>query len=110
AKLVGKAANGNVDAFSRYGLVIEKGATSTQTFANTLQTLSRFQGTAASQAKTFAGQTQILFHSWEDFTKVIGNAIIQNQAVLNVLGAVNKMLVGTTESVEGNTNSYKQLI
>lgn len=110
AKLVGKAANGNVDAFSRYGLTIEKGTTASQTFANTLRTLSTFQGTASSQAKTFAGQTTILFHSWEDFTKVIGNAIIQNQAVLNILGAVNKMLVGSTEGVEGNSNAYKELI
>lgn len=110
AKLVGKAAAGNVDAFSRYGIVIEKGTTVTETFANAMQTLSRFQGTAAAQAKTFAGLTTILNNSWEDFTKVTGNAIIQNQALLNVMAAVNQIITGGTKELEGNSQAMKELV
>lgn len=110
AKLVGKAAIGNVDAFKRYGIEIEKGTTASQTFANAMRTLSGFQGTAAAQAKTFAGITDILKYSWEDLTKVTGNAIITNQALLNVLSAVNEMVVGGTKDLEGNSLALKELI
>lgn len=110
AKLVGKAAAGNVDAFSRYGIVIEKGTTVTETFANAMNTLSRFQGTAAAQAKTFAGLTDILNHSWEDFTKVTGNAVIQNQALLNVMAEVNQIVTGSTKELESNSQAMKELV
>ena len=39
ATLVGKAANGNIEAFRRYGVEIQKGKTDAETFANALRTL-----------------------------------------------------------------------
>jgi hypothetical protein len=52
--LVGKAANGEVGAFGRYGIVMQEGKTNAQTFANALTTLSsKFGGSAAAQAGTY---------------------------------------------------------
>ena len=110
ATLVGKAATGEISSFTRYGLAIEKGSTNAQTFANTLKKLESLQGSAGAQAKTYAGQTDILTHSWEDLTKIVGNAVIQNQTLLAIMSAVNAMVQDSTKSLEENQTAYKELV
>lgn len=110
AKLVGKAANGSTDAFKRYGIVIEEGKTKTETFNNTLAALARFQGTAAQQAKTYSGQLTIMENAFSDLTKIFGEAFIKNQAVLNIMTSVNKMILETTDSLGSNKNAFAVLI
>lgn len=82
-RLVGKAAEGNVEAFKRYGIAIEKGKNDSETFANTLQALSRFSGSAEAKTNTFAGAMTQLTHVFDDNIKKVGLGIIQNQEIIN---------------------------
>jgi uncharacterized phage infection (PIP) family protein YhgE len=59
ATLVGKAANGQVAAFGRLGIQIQKGRTDAETFENALRILDqRFGGASAAALNTYAGATQ----------------------------------------------------
>lgn len=88
ATLVGKAAEGNITAFGKLGIQIQKGKTDAETFANTLEILnSRFGGAAQAQVNTFSGAVARLGHSFGDVLEEIGNAIVQNTTVIAVINA-----------------------
>lgn len=91
--LVGKAATGEIGSFSRFGLVIEKGATASETFANALEKInSKFGGAAAAQINTFGGATQQLTNTWGDLQEEFGNFIIKNPLVVEAIKKVNGKL------------------
>jgi len=111
ATLVGKAAVGEISSFTRYGVVIEKGATTAETFSNALDALnSKFGGAAAAQVKTFSGQFQQLNNTFGDATELIGFLFTQNQAILNVFQFLNKEIKDQQGNIVGNTQAWKQLI
>lgn len=83
ATLVGKAATGNISAFTRYGIAVNKGRDDAETFANTLTKLEKsFGGAAAAQAKTFGGALAQLKNAIGDSKEELGNLITQNPAVI----------------------------
>ncbi len=99
ANVVGKAIEGNVGALGRYGIKVEEGTTKAQTFANVMQALnSRFGGAAASQLNTFAGATTALGNTWEDFTKVFGNAVVENKSFINIINTTKNIIADFTSS------------
>ncbi len=111
ALLVGKAAAGEISSFSRYGVIIEKGDTAAESFANTLEALnSKFGGAAAAQIKTYSGATQQLQNTFGDLTEQIGFAVTQNQAVLNVIAAVTGAVKGGEGALKDNTVAMKTLV
>jgi hypothetical protein len=81
--LLAKAANGQVEAFRRYGITIEKAATDSQTFENVLSTLEkRFGGSAAQQVNTFEGALFQLQRAFGDITKSVGEFIVSNPFII----------------------------
>jgi hypothetical protein len=91
--LVGKAAAGEVGTFSRYGLIIEKGATQAQTFSNALAKINaQFGGAAAGQVKTFSGATQQLSNTFGDLQEEVGFTITRSEGFVQVLNLVNKVV------------------
>lgn len=98
--MVGKAAAGNVETFGRYGISIEKGKTAAESFANTLQVLERFQGTAAAKTKTYSGALTLLGATWGDLEEEIGNVVVKNLAVINVIKQLSAETMNTTEGVK----------
>lgn len=92
ARLVGKAAEGNVSAFQRYGIEIRKGKTDTETFANALTVLeAKFGGVAKAQATTFAGATAKAKNAFEEILESIGNFIVKSPTVILL---INKLANG----------------
>lgn len=86
ATLVGKAAAGEIGSFSRYGVVIQKGSTNAQTFANTLDVLnSKFGGAAKGQIETFSGATTQLSNTFGDFLEQIGFFVTKNESVIKIV-------------------------
>lgn len=86
ATLVGKAAAGEIGSFSRYGVVIQKGKTNAETFANTLTKLNtKFGGAAAGQVNTFSGAVDQLGNTFGDTLEEIGFFITKNQALVGAL-------------------------
>lgn len=111
ALLVGKAAEGQIGTFTRYGLVVSQGATNAETFANTLQAINdKFGGSAVTSAQTFSGVISILGHDFDDVTKSIGNTIVQNQAIIDVIKVVSQMMVEWSVIVKNNTDDIKKLV
>jgi hypothetical protein len=84
--LVGKAAAGNVSAFSRYGLSIKTAATASETFSNALTVLEgKFGGAAEAQLNTFQGQITRTANAFDDILEGIGGAITKSPVLLGVL-------------------------
>lgn len=100
--LVAKAANGNTAAFGKLGIEIKKGNTDAETFANTLQALSRFQGAAEAKSQTFAGAQARLSNTFGNLQEELGNTIVKNQAFVNAINAVQGILVNLIEYLKLN--------
>lgn len=111
ATLVGKAAVGEISSFTRYGVVIKSGANAAETFENALTALSsKFGGTAAQQVKTFSGSLQQTKNTFGDLTETIGFTITQNQAVIAVIGEMNKIFGDTNGALGEQSQAYKELV
>lgn len=91
ATLVGKAAAGEIGSFSRYGVIIKKGANNAETFAKALDALnSKFGGAAAAQIKTFSGATEQLANTFGDLKEELGFVITKNPQVIAALNSLEK--------------------
>jgi hypothetical protein len=91
--LVGKAASGEIGAFTRYGVVIEKGANSAETFANTLRALNaQFGGAAQAKVNTFEGAFTQLKNTFGDLLEEFGNYLIKSPAIIATFKIIAKEL------------------
>ena len=73
ATVVGKVADGNTSALSRYGIVVGKGTTATQALA---MMQGRFAGQAAAYGNTAAGAQDKFTNALHHLQVVIGTAIL----------------------------------
>lgn len=106
-RLVAKAANGQVEAFKRYGVEIQKGKTDTETFTNTIEALNRqFGGAASSQLNTFAGATASYKNALGDLLEPIGDIIVKNPLVVSTINEVKKIIVDITADIDKNKGAY----
>lgn len=89
ATLVGKAAIGQVSAFNRLGIEIQKGKTDSETFANALSVLeSRFGGASSAALNTFAGATQNLGNSVGEILEAFGKLVTSSPKLVALINAV----------------------
>lgn len=101
AMLVGKAANGEVGALSRYGLKIAEGATQAETFANALQKINgQFSGAAESKVQTFAGQLSQLKNAMSDLTEEIGMFITKSDTFKSIVSKTTGFFNEMTEKAK----------
>lgn len=113
ARLVAKSAAGNVEAFKKYGITINKGFTDTQTFANALQTLQqRFGGSAARDVDTFVGITTQLGNAYNQVTQEFGKIITNSPTVIAVFKIITKAfndLSTYIKTISGSGDIFKTL-
>lgn len=110
-RLVGKAANGNIEAFARYGIVLQKTNDDAKNFANAMEVINqRFGGRAQAEIQTFSGALQLISKGFEDIQKAIGGAITKNVAVVDVMKALGNMLFGVSDSIEDQEQQWRELI
>lgn len=111
ATLVGKAAQGEIGTFKRYGVAIEEGSTKSETFANTLAAIQKqFGGAAAAQINTFAGSLTQTKNSFSDLQETTGGLIVENQAFIEVFKEASKILQEVNAGVGANNQSLKSLV
>lgn len=109
--LVGKAAAGEVGSFSRFGLIIKKGADNAETFANVLEKIStQFGGAAAAQVKTFSGATTQLSNTFGDLQEVTGGLVTQNPAILAAIKQLNKAFLQAQDVIKNNSKEIQLFI
>lgn len=108
-RLVGKAANGEVSAFKRFGVEIQKGADDAATFANALDVInSKFGGAAAGQVNTFAGAVAQFSNIFNDVQEAIGNIVIENEAFIAVIKEAGKILSELKVGLTDNSQELKE--
>jgi hypothetical protein len=108
--LVGKAAAGEIGTFSRYGVIIERGSDNAETFANTLETLNRqFGGAASAQVQTFSGAVAQAGNSFGDFTEELGFVVTQNAAINTLIQESSKIFQELGKAVEDNRAELQAL-
>lgn len=111
ATLVGKAANGNISAFQRYGVEIRKGANDAETFANVLKTLeTRFGGTAQREISTFAGSLALAKNQFSDLLETLGETITKNPVVIEAIKSLSVVFLELQKSLIKNGDTIKTLI
>lgn len=111
SQLVGKAAAGNVASFSRYGLQIQKGATDTETFNNTLKALEeRFGGAAASKVNTYSGAIAQATNTFGDLQEITGEFITKNPALIGAINEISKIFGELGTEINGNKDGMNSLI
>lgn len=71
--LVGKVAMGNTSILTRYGIVLQEGATAQEALAE-LQ--SRFAGQAEAYGNTVAGKTELMKQQWGNLMETIGGFVL----------------------------------
>ena len=92
--LVGKAAAGEVSSFSRYGLIVKKASTDSETFENVLGLIEkRFGGTAQAQVKTFSGAIEQLSNTYGDQLEILGDTIVKNETFIALINRLNAFLL-----------------
>lgn len=110
ASLIGKGIEGNTAAFKRYGLSVEEGSSKSENFANVMKALANQQGAAAAKLQTYSGQTALLKNTWEDFTKIVGNAIVQNPAIISAMAALNTAIKDIGKALSTSGPEFKMFI
>lgn len=111
ATLVGKAANGEVGALKRYGIVVKEGADVAETFANALDTLnSKFGGAAAAQVNTFAGSQAKLKNQFGELQEAIGNLITSNPVLIKLQNEVAGAFQELTKWVTDNRDAISAFV
>jgi hypothetical protein len=111
SRLVGKAAEGQVSSFRRFGLAIHEGKTEADTFENALKAIeSRFGGAAKQEINTFAGAITLLGNTFGDVQKEIGNALVKNQVFVTVVKELNNVLAGIADLFKNNSASIQDFV
>jgi len=109
--LVGKAAQGEVSMFKRYGIEIRKGATDAESFANALEKLNRnFGGAAAAQVNTFSGATARLKNTFGDLQEEFGNTIIKSKVFTSAINIANGAIQQIIKYVQDNQGQIRALL
>jgi hypothetical protein len=96
ASLVGKTIASNTNALGRYGIQVDSAASQSEKFASVLQGLARYQGTATTEGKTFAGQLQILKNEAEELASEFGKEMMP-------------MLTDLVKSLRGLVEQFSQM-
>lgn len=111
SQLVGRAAQGEIGTFSRYGIKIQKGATAAETFSNVLKKIeTQFSGSAEAQIKTYAGATAQLSNTWGDLLEKLGETVIKNPVVLYAIGLLNDVFLKLQQAVSDNKETMGNFI
>ena len=97
--LVGKAAAGNVTAFSKLGIKIQTGATAAETFANAMAKLASFQGAAEGKTNTFAGSMAQLSNSFSEVEESLGGLITKSPSLISAFKFVAAQFEKAASSV-----------
>jgi hypothetical protein len=107
ATLMGKAAAGEVGAFSRYGLSIEKAKDNATTFANALTAIeSKFGGAAARDVNTYSGAVDQLKNAFGDTLEAIANIIIKSPQFTQTIKSFTGLFIDLTKRVEKFSETF----
>ena len=110
SRLVAKAAEGNVEAFKRYGVEIKKGSSDSESFANTVEALNKqFGGAAEAQLNTYTGSLKSLNNSYGNLLETVGDVIVKNPTVIALFNEIKNSINGTNKEAGGLVAQMQEL-
>ncbi len=104
-RLIAKGVNGNVSAFQRYGIEVQKGATESENFANILKALSSQQGAATKQTETYAGAQKQLDNAQGELLESLGGLITKNPVIIASMKTATQVFTDLAGFVEKNADN-----
>jgi hypothetical protein len=111
--LMGKAAKGETETLSRYGIVLDENLTRSEKFAAaTAQIAALWGGQAAAQAKTFTGLIAQIGNAFGELNEILGASITKNTAFLEVMTSLRDLLTsgGMVAAITALTGSIAAFI
>lgn len=103
AMLVAKAAEGNVTALKKAGVVIDETKAKQEGFGYVLdQITAKFGGQAAALAGTYQGRLAQLANTWNNVQESIGRAITTNATMLKLIEEVTGAVGANTKELSEN--------
>lgn len=103
ANLVGKAADGNVSVLSRYGITVKETGDKARDFSIALDEIQRKFGNAAtSEVNTYAGSLAQLNNAYNDVLKVVGESIITNPILIEIIKTLGAQFVSLSTYIQKN--------
>jgi hypothetical protein len=107
--LMGKAAQGNTEALSRYGLKLDENIPKSQKFAELMRLVQdRFGGSAERDIESYGGATAQLTGVWGDFLEELGNFIIKNPTVIDGIHKTTQAVIALTEALKKHKDAAQQ--
>ncbi len=106
-RLVGKGIEGSTEAFKRYGIEVREGETRVERLANITRALASEQGTAVKNADSFSGSLRLMTAAYDSLLKEIGNFIVKNPAVIEMVKAVTQQLANMKEGLGGSETAMR---
>lgn len=89
--LIAKSATDSGSGLKRYGIVVDKGATSSETLANAIEAVSnQFSGAALGKVETYSGAITQAENSYGDMLEEVGNIITQSPVVISLINQMSK--------------------
>lgn len=111
ASLVGKAANGNVEAFRRYGIEIRKGRDDTETFSNALTVLgSRFGGASEKAVGTFDGAMAQLRNTSADLLKSFGLFVTSSPEIIAAIQTISAVISKLSKEITDSDGAVRKFV
>ena len=99
--LLSKAAAGNVDALSRYGIKIDESIPKSERFTAALEKINQaFGGAAEGRLNTFSGALTALQISFGNLFEEIGKIITGSPALREIFKVISESVNGLTKNIE----------
>jgi hypothetical protein len=109
-KMVGKAAAGEVAAFSKLGIQIQESADKSKTFENALRAIADLGPAATNAAQSYSGAQARIAHSYGEVQEQVGGLITKNVAVVDTMNAVADVFFGASDSIDDNQQALRELV
>lgn len=111
ARVVGKAAEGQVEALKKYGIEVQATGNKARDSARALEAInSTFGGRAAAQVDTYSGSLAVLKNRYGEVLEQLGETITKNPAVIEGFKQIGEVL-GTLENyISKNKSEIKTLV
>lgn len=104
--LVAKAAEGNVGALKKSGVVIDETAGKVKDFGVVLDAINaKFAGQAEVLAGTYQGRLLQFANTWDNVKESIGRAVTENATVLRAIELVNGAIDTNTGELKDNATA-----
>lgn len=109
--LLGKALAGDFGTLSRYGILVDKNASTSEKMAQALDQINKkFGGQAAAQALTFQGRIRSLTNSWGDLLEQMGFVFTKSDLIKNIISLVQAKFDSWNQSIMSNRQGLIALV